>query len=122
MLNAHRAPALLNVLIQSAGLTDAQADFAAPKTVIASMSAELELLKHLSESECIRLLRIRTLAQGELTGISPNFADRLLRLDFPSQLSHDECNRDLILEIAMHGAIPVPAKGRQINVTTFFIS
>ena len=120
VLNAHRAPALLNVLIQSAGLTDAQADFAAPKTVIASMSAELELLKHLSKSECIRLLRIRTLAQGELTGISPNFADRLLRLDFPSQLSHDECNRDLILEIAMHGGYPGARQGTADQCHDFF--
>lgn len=119
-LNVQRAPQFAALLAGLAGTRLEDPDVKAPKVVIAYASAELPVFASLASNPYVKRLRLRTLVQGELTGIQPDFPERLLAHDFPSQLSHDESNRDLILEIAMHGGYPEGRLGTADERHDFF--
>lgn len=119
-LNVQRAPQFAALLAGLAGTRLDDPDVKAPKVVIAYASAELPVFASLASNPYVKRLRLRTLVQGELTGIQPDFPERLLAHDFPSQLSHDESNRDLILEIAMHGGYPEGRLGSADERHDFF--
>lgn len=119
-LNVQRAPQFAALLAGLAGTRLDDPDVKAPKVVIAYASAELPVFADLASNPFVKRLRLRTLVQGELTGIQPDFPERLLAHDFPLQLSHDESNRDLILEIAMHGGYPEGRLGTADERHDFF--
>ena len=106
---AHRAPRLLEALWRTAGTPPAEGG-PAPKIVVAGVCARPESLLAADLSAAplggLDRVRIRTVAQGEFTGVGDDFPERLLELDFPNVLSHDESNRDLVLEEAMRGGYP----------------
>ena len=58
--------------------------------------------------------------RGPKTIVVSATADVPLLLDFPAQLSYDESNRDLALEIAMHGGYPVGRLGTADQRHDFF--
>lgn len=116
--HAHRCPELLSFLINRAGQADTNSKM--PGIVIVGVCARLPLFDQIADNRCIRTLRLRTLAQGEVQGQDPGFPERLLTMDFPVQLSHNESNRDLILEMAMHGGYPGARQGTANQRHDFF--
>ena len=63
---------------------------------------------------------MRTLSQGEITGGGHDFLERLRLLDFPSVVSYNESNRDLILSQAMRGGYPSGRDGTPDERHDFF--
>lgn len=118
--NVHRAPRFLSYLLETAGSPHSSAPRRGPKTIVVSATADVPLLSEQPDNPYVVRLRLRTLAQGELTGINADFPERLTVLDFPAQLSYDESNRDLALEIAMHGGYPVGRLGTADQRHDFF--
>lgn len=68
----------------------------------------------------VRMFRMRTLSQGEITGGGHDFLERLRLLDFPSVVSYNESNRDLILSQAMRGGYPSGRDGTPDERHDFF--
>lgn len=107
LLNAHLAPRLAAVAASHAGEACEPAGAMAPKIIVMASALGLEtLLGETPASDAMRAFRLRTLAESEITGAGGDFLERLAKLDFPSVLSHDENNRDLILGEAMRGGYP----------------
>lgn len=89
-----------------------------PRAIVLGTTVRLPVLEEAAEANRhIVLLTLRTLARGEMTGGGDEFLTRLPSLDFPNTLSHDECNRDLVLLEAMRGGYP---SGPPTNGTTSF--
>lgn len=65
------------------------------------------------------MFRMRTLSQGEITGGGHDFLERLRLLDFPSVVSYNESNRDLILSQAMRAVIHRDETARPTSATIF---
>lgn len=69
-------------------------------------SADVMSLPEVNESLAGRVknIRLRTLCEGEINGTKPNFINKALNKNFPSQIQ--ECNKDNILELALRGGYP----------------
>ncbi len=108
--HAHRAPHLLSVLASWAADETASPDFRAPGLVAAAVNADPQRLiaadAGAPDGKNLLRVRMRTVARGEFYGVDNDFPERLLALDFPGMLSHDQSNRDLVLEEAMRGGYP----------------
>lgn len=98
LYNVHLVPALARLIVSEAGRMHEGADLVSPKIVIMGSSVRLPELETVAERNSnVRMFRIRTLSQGEITGGGHDFLERLRLLDFPSVVSYNESNRDLIL-------------------------
>lgn len=119
--NVHLVPGLSRLVVSEAGNMHAGATVAAPKVVIMGSSVHLPDLETAAERNSnIRIFRMRTLSQGEITGGGHDFLERLRLLDFPSVVSYNESNRDLILSQAMRGGYPSERDGTPDERHDFF--
>lgn len=119
--NVHLVPGLSRLVVSEAGNMHAGATVAAPKVVIMGSSVHLPDLETAAERNSnIRIFRMRTLSQGEITGGGHDFLERLRLLDFPSVVSYNESNRDLILSQAMRGGYPSGRDGTPDERHDFF--
>ena len=107
----------------------ASPDFRAPGLVAAAVNADPQRLiaadAGAPDGKNLLRVRMRTVARGEFYGVDNDFPERLLALDFPGMLSHDQSNRDLVLEEAMRGGYPdgrfgTDGSGRPTSATTSF--
>lgn len=121
LYNVHLVPALARLIVSEAGRMHEGADLAAPKIVIMGSSVRLPELETAAERNSnVRIFRMRTLSQGEITGGGHDFLERLRLLDFPSVVSYNESNRDLILSQAMRGGYPSGRDGTPDERHDFF--
>ena len=119
--NVHLVPGLSRLVVSEAGNMHAGATVAAPKVVIMGSSVHLPDLETAAERNSnIRIFRMCTLSQGEITGGGHDFLERLRLLDFPSVVSYNESNRDLILSQAMRGGYPSGRDGTPDERHDFF--
>lgn len=121
LYNVHLVPALARLIVSEAGRMHEGADLAAPKIVNMGSSVRLpELETDAERNSNVRIFRMRTLSQGEITGGGHDFLERLRLLDFPSVVSYNESNRDLILSQAMRGGYPSGRDGTPDERHDFF--
>lgn len=80
-------------------------------------SADIFALPQVTESLAGRVknIRLRTLTEGEILGTKPNFIEKILKKDFPSQI--EGYDKKKILELAIRGGYPeiiyLPQKSRK---------
>lgn len=68
LYNVHLVPALARLIVSEAGRMHEGADLAAPKIVIIGASVRLPELETVAERNSnVRMFRMRTLSQGEIT-------------------------------------------------------
>lgn len=121
LYNVHLVPALARLIVSEAGRMHEGADLVSPKIVIMGSSVRLPELETVAERNSnVRMFRMRTLSQGEITGGGHDFLERLRLLDFPSVVSYNESNRDLILSQAMRGGYPSGRDGTPDERHDFF--
>lgn len=69
-------------------------------------SADIRSRPEVNESLAGRVknIRLRTLTEGEILGVTPQFIERAFNKDFPDQIK--ECSKKQILDIALRGGYP----------------
>lgn len=81
-------------------------------------SADYHKLPYAKESLAghVGFVRVRTFTEGELRGIKNHFLDSLFRGQIPYSCQYDDCNKPLIVKLALaggfHEALPLDANGR----------